>query len=66
MRQHYKHPRTMVEAFGPYTSQQLHPMPTPRPMAATRRQRLTRAVRRVGSVVAFVAAVTTYIWGVTR
>ena len=25
-----RHPRTLTEAFGPYTSNTLHPMPDPR------------------------------------
>jgi hypothetical protein len=25
-----RHPRTMVQAFGPYTDHRLHPMPDPR------------------------------------
>lgn len=28
-----RHPRTLVEAFGPYTSHTVHPMPQPVPMA---------------------------------
>lgn len=29
-----RHPRTLVEAFGPYTSHTVHPMPQPVPKAS--------------------------------
>ena len=29
MQQCYRHPRSMQQAFGPYTDHRLHPMPDP-------------------------------------
>jgi hypothetical protein len=44
-----RHPRTLVEAFGPYTSHTVHPMPQPASLA----ERVYRALATMaGGVVA--------------